>query len=197
VNIRARLQKGDNTFELPALKAGTLNYSCAMGMYSGRITVVDAPADAAAVVTPAAATPAPATASVVPSAPAATSSVGQAAAAAPKATLPAVQALLTYQEADGYGPADATILAGIPTKWTIDSRSSQTCAAFIVVPDLGIQRYLEPGTENNVIDLPALKAGKLDYTCSMGMYWGSISIVEPSASLTGTGADPSNLRQPT
>lgn len=190
VNIRARLQKGDNTFELPALKAGTLNYTCAMGMYSGRITVVDAPPDAADVAGPSAAAPVPATATAPAAAassePSAGTAIGQAA-ATPKPTLPAVQELRTYQDADGYGPADATILAGIPTKWIIDSRSSQTCAAFIVVPDLGIQKYLTSNADENVIDLPALKAGKLDYTCSMGMYWGSITIVEPSAGLTSNG----------
>jgi plastocyanin domain-containing protein len=127
------------------------------------------------------ATPAPnavaTSAAVAAAGPSASPTAGQpAAAATPKPTLPAVQELRTYQDIDGYGPADATILAGIPTRWIIDSRSSQTCAAFIVVPDLGIQNYLDPG-DGNVIDLPALKAGRLDYTCSMGMYWGSITIV--------------------
>jgi plastocyanin domain-containing protein len=191
VNIRARLSMGANTFELPALPAGTLDYTCAMGMYSARITVVDRPADAAAVVTSTAATPAPTAAATGAAGAVAGSSAsptgGQAAAGAtPRPTLPAVQELRTYQDIDGYGPADATILAGIPTRWIIDSRSSQTCAAFIVVPDLGIQNYLDPG-DGNVIDLPALEAGKLDYTCSMGMYWGSITIVDPSTGLTSNG----------
>jgi plastocyanin domain-containing protein len=162
LDLAGTLRKGLNTVELPALPAGTLSYTCSMGMYSGKITVIDRPADAAAVVTPVATTPAPN--------PAPTSVAGAAAA-------PAVQELRTYQDVDGYGPADATILAGAPTKWIIDSRSSQSCATFIVVPDLGLQRYLEPG-DGNVIDLPPLKAGKLDYTCSMGMYWGSITIVD-------------------
>ena len=178
VNIRARLQKGDNTFELPALKAGTLNYTCSMGMYSGRITVVDRPADAGAVATPDAAAPALTSA--------ASSVAGAAATATPGPTLPAVQELRTYQDVNGYGPADATIVAGVPTRWTVESRSSQTCAAFIVVPDLGIQKHLDPG-DGNLIDLPALKAGKLDYTCSMGMYWGSITIVDPAAGLASGG----------
>ena len=90
---------------------------------------------------------------------------------------PAVQELRTWQDVAGYGPADATIVAGVPTRWTIESKSSLSCAVAMVVPDLGIQRYLEPG-DGNVIDLPALEAGRLDYTCSMGMYWGSITIVD-------------------
>ena len=188
VNIRARLQKGDNTFELPALKAGTLNYSCAMGMYSGKITVVDAPADAAAVVTSAvtsaAATPAPATSAtsaVAGGVSSAGPAAGQAAAAAtPEPTVPAVQELRTYQDEGGYGPADALITAGIPTTWHVDSRSQDGCSAFIVVPSLGIEVALKPG--DNVIDLPALPAGKLDYTCAMGMYSGSIAVEPAGAS---------------
>jgi hypothetical protein len=41
------LEKGANTFELPPMEAGTLNYTCAMGMYGGKITIVDPPAPAA------------------------------------------------------------------------------------------------------------------------------------------------------
>jgi uncharacterized protein len=185
VNIRARLQKGDNTFELPALKAGTLNYTCAMGMYSARITVVDRPADAAAVVTPSAATPTPTTSATSVAAAGAAASAspvaGQAAAAAtPRPTLPAVQELRTYQDEGGYGPADAVITAGIPTKWHVDSRSQYGCSAYIVVPSLNIEVALQPG--DNVIDLPALPAGKLDYTCAMGMYYGAIAVEPAGAS---------------
>ena len=179
VNIRARLQKGPNTFELPALPAGTLNYSCAMGMYSAKITVVDPPADAAAVTSAASTTPtspAPTPASVSPTA--AAPSAGAAAQAAgtpaPNATAPAVQEVRTYQDESGYGPADAVITAGIPTKWHVDSRSQNGCSAYIVVPSLNLEVVLKAG--DNVIDLPALPAGKLEYTCAMGMYYGLITV---------------------
>jgi hypothetical protein len=39
-----RLHVGANIIDLPALGAGTIGYSCAMGMYGGLITVVDRPA---------------------------------------------------------------------------------------------------------------------------------------------------------
>jgi hypothetical protein len=41
-----RLHVGDNTIELPAMASGALDYSCAMGMYGGQITIVDRPAGA-------------------------------------------------------------------------------------------------------------------------------------------------------
>jgi plastocyanin domain-containing protein len=91
-----------------------------------------------------------------------------------------VQELRTYQDEGGYGPADAAITAGIPTKWHVDSRSQYGCSAYIVVPSLGIEVVLKPG--DNVIDLPALEAGKLEYTCAMGMYYGLIAVQPADAS---------------
>ncbi len=38
------------------------------------------------------------------------------------------------------------------------------------MPDLGIEKILEPG--DNVIDLPALEPGTLEYICGMGMFYG-------------------------
>jgi plastocyanin domain-containing protein len=71
------------------------------------------------------------------------------------------------------------IAAGIPTRWTIESASSRSCAAFLVVPDLGIEVTLQKG--DNVIELPAMNPGTLAYTCSMGMYGGTITVVDGEA----------------
>jgi sulfite exporter TauE/SafE/copper chaperone CopZ len=89
------------------------------------------------------------------------------------------QELRTYQEVDGYQPANVVIAAGIPTRWTIESASSRSCAAFLVVPELGIEARLQKG--DNVIELPAMNPGTLAYTCSMGMYGGTITIVDGEA----------------
>jgi sulfite exporter TauE/SafE/copper chaperone CopZ len=97
------------------------------------------------------------------------------------------QALVTYQDVDGYRPAKAAIYAGIPTRWTIESSTANSCAAFLVVPDLGLSVTLHKG--QNTIDLPALRAGTLSYSCAMGMYGGSISIVEPPTGAAGGTTD--------
>ena len=89
------------------------------------------------------------------------------------------QELRTFQEVDGYQPANVQIAAGIPTHWTVESASSRSCAAFLVVPDLGIEVRLQKG--DNVIELPAMNPGTLAYTCSMGMYGGTITIVDGEA----------------
>ena len=46
LGVQGVLAEGRNVVELPQLAAGTYNYSCSMGMYSGRIVVIDPPAAA-------------------------------------------------------------------------------------------------------------------------------------------------------
>lgn len=92
------------------------------------------------------------------------------------------QLLTTYQEAAGYSPANATIYAGIPTRWTIESKTTASCAAFIVFPSFGVQARLNLGP--NVFDLAAMPAGRIDYMCTMGMYAGTITIVDPPPGFT-------------
>ena len=95
----------------------------------------------------------------------------------------ATQALHTFQDVDGYRPGNVAIYAGSPTLWTIESTNPQSCAAFLRVPALDIAVVLHKGL--NQIDLPAMKAGTLSYTCSMGMYGGTITIMDkPSANVT-------------
>lgn len=44
LGVQGVLAAGRNVIELPKLAAGTYNYSCSMGMYSGRIVVIQPPA---------------------------------------------------------------------------------------------------------------------------------------------------------
>ena len=93
------------------------------------------------------------------------------------------QSLTTRQDSGGYSPGNVSIYAGIPTHWTIQSSTSSTCAAQLVVPALGIQARLRVGP--NTIELPALPAGTVRYSCAMGMYGGSIRVVNRPATPTG------------
>jgi plastocyanin domain-containing protein len=43
LSVHGVLQEGRNVIELPALSAGTYRYSCTMGMYTGRIIVIQPP----------------------------------------------------------------------------------------------------------------------------------------------------------
>jgi uncharacterized protein len=95
-----------------------------------------------------------------------------------------VQTLTTYQDVGGYRPGNVSIYAGVPTRWTIQSSSTASCAASLVVPGLGMTvRRLHKGA--NTIDLPPLNAGVINYSCAMGMYGGSITIVNRPATPPG------------
>jgi uncharacterized protein len=43
LGVAVNLTEGENTVPLPALAAGTVHFTCAMGMYSGNLLVVDPP----------------------------------------------------------------------------------------------------------------------------------------------------------
>jgi hypothetical protein len=92
------------------------------------------------------------------------------------------QSLITYQDSGGYRPGNVAIYAGIPTRWTIKSSTASTCAAQLVVPRLGIQARLHVGS--NTIELPALPAGTISYSCAMGMYGGTLTVVDPPTGAT-------------
>ena len=46
LGVQGVLAAGRNVIELPKLAPGTYSYSCSMGMYSGRIVVIEPPAAA-------------------------------------------------------------------------------------------------------------------------------------------------------
>jgi sulfite exporter TauE/SafE/copper chaperone CopZ len=94
-----------------------------------------------------------------------------------------VQVLRTRQNLEGYLPQDVAIEAGVPTRWIIESEDAQSCAVFLRVPALGIAVTLKKG--ENVIDLPAMEPGRIDYMCSMGMYGGTLTILPPASGGAG------------
>ena len=95
-----------------------------------------------------------------------------------------VQVLRTFQLANGYQPQDTAIYAGMPTRWIVESLAGGSCAVFLRVPSLGLAVTLHKG--DNVIDLPPLKPGRIAYSCSMGMYDGSLTVVRaPDALVVG------------
>ena len=87
-----------------------------------------------------------------------------------------VQVLRTTQVAGGYEPAVATVAAGTPVRWEVDSQAA-SCASALYAPELGVDGVvlLEPGV--NVLELGALEEGRYFFSCAMGMYVGAIDVV--------------------
>ncbi len=76
---------------------------------------------------------------------------------------------------NGFQPAQLMASAAKPIKLAITRDAQPNCGNRIVFPSLGIARDLPLG-ETVIIELPALDAGELRFTCGMGMYRGMIVV---------------------
>ncbi len=86
------------------------------------------------------------------------------------------QVIRMTQTARGYSPKNFTVEAGRPVKWIIDSQNANTCAASIVAPKINVKMQLKAG--ENIIKFTPREMGTISFTCSMGMYRGTIEVVE-------------------
>jgi sulfite exporter TauE/SafE/copper chaperone CopZ len=80
------------------------------------------------------------------------------------------------QHGSGYSPNSFTIKKGIPVVWKIKSTSQYTCAAYISMRAAGIAQPLKSG--ENVIEFTPNQVGTMRFTCSMGMYSGTFTVIE-------------------
>ena len=87
-----------------------------------------------------------------------------------------VQIVRMTQKTNGYSPNKFTIKKGIPVKWIITSESIYSCASSIVSQQLGIRTSLKLG--ENVFEFTPKEVGTIRFSCSMGMYTGSFSVVD-------------------
>ncbi len=76
---------------------------------------------------------------------------------------------------EGYVPENITIEAGKPVRWEVDGTKASGCANVLVSRKLGIQKALKPGI--NIIEFTPKEAGTIAFSCSMGMYRGSFTVV--------------------
>lgn len=111
---------------------------------------------------------------------AATAPGGGAAAVSENVTLEdGVQVMRTTQVVDGYEPQVATVVAGTPVRWEIDSVAA-SCASALLAPDLGAGPapvLLPPGV--TTLEFTPERPGRLYYSCAMGMYTGAVDVVAP------------------
>jgi uncharacterized protein len=78
-------------------------------------------------------------------------------------------------ETAAYEPDFFIVRAGVPVRWEIDQQTSSGCLAYVVSRQLGIQAPLKRGP--NVVEFTPAKPGKYVFSCSMGMYTGTITVV--------------------
>jgi plastocyanin domain-containing protein len=82
--------------------------------------------------------------------------------------------------AGGYDPAHVRVRRG-PVRLVFDRQETSGCSEEVVMPDLGIRRYL-PAHAETVIEFTPERAGRYEFTCGMSMLRGSVTVTEDEGS---------------
>lgn len=77
----------------------------------------------------------------------------------------------------GYSPRSLTVKAGEKVTLTLVNKDSYSCAQAFVIPRLGIERLVPPGSQTTIEFMAPKYSGRLVFSCSMGMYTGVINIL--------------------
>jgi len=85
------------------------------------------------------------------------------------------QIIRMTQTSRGYSPKKFIVIVGKPVKWIIDSQNPNSCSASIVAPKIKVNQQLSAG--ENIIEFTPTEIGTINFTCSMGMYSGSIEVI--------------------
>ena len=104
--------------------------------------------------------------------------LGFAEAAADSATVTAEQGIQTaaITVAPGsYSPANVQVESGVPTTLVFRSENATGCERALVIPALGFEKVL-PANGDTAVDVGVLEPGRIDYSCAMGMYSGTITV---------------------
>ncbi|MBI4272680.1 sulfite exporter TauE/SafE family protein [Candidatus Uhrbacteria bacterium] len=76
----------------------------------------------------------------------------------------------------GYVPDRFTLRAGVPTRWLIEAQSAGGCLGVLQAPTLGIGPTVLRKGENEISFIPQ-QLGTHTFSCSMGMFRGTITVV--------------------
>lgn len=85
------------------------------------------------------------------------------------------QTVVITAHTGAYSPADVRVRSGLPTTLVVRSDNAQGCVRSFIIPDRGVDEIL-PVNGDTRIDLGELSPGRLDYSCGMGMYTGTLTI---------------------
>lgn len=85
--------------------------------------------------------------------------------------------IVTMSETNrGYSPDNFTIIKNMPVRLVIKAEAPYSCASSLIIPSLKLQKQLKPG--ENIIEFTPAKTGSIPFSCSMGMYTGSFTVIE-------------------
>jgi len=87
---------------------------------------------------------------------------------------------LTVQDSTYY-PNPIRVKKGIPVRLVADISKMPGCSKSIIIPEFGIRKVLS--TSDNTIEFTPDKSGTFQFSCSMGMYVGTIVVEEADGSV--------------
>jgi plastocyanin domain-containing protein len=87
-----------------------------------------------------------------------------------------IQVVHMEQNAQGYTPNVFTVKKGVPVKWIVKSVYPYSCASSLMVQKLNIRTNLTE--KEQTFDFTPTEAGEIPFSCSMGMYSGTIVVIE-------------------
>jgi len=76
----------------------------------------------------------------------------------------------------GYSPKYVKVKAGVPVELTLQSQDTYSCALAFVLKEFGINTFLK-ATDKQTFSFIPKQTGKYTYTCSMGMYTGTLEVI--------------------
>ncbi|MCD8484309.1 sulfite exporter TauE/SafE family protein [Candidatus Woesebacteria bacterium] len=76
----------------------------------------------------------------------------------------------------GYSPRYVRVKSGEPVTLTLQSDDTYSCALAFVLSEFGINTFLE-STDSQTFTFTPTKPGKYTFTCSMGMYTGTLEVI--------------------
>ena len=76
----------------------------------------------------------------------------------------------------GYQPNKFVVKKGIPVKWVITVDNQGSCANYIIMQQMNVQKLLRSG--ENTIEFTPTDVGQLKFSCAMGMYNGEFEVKE-------------------
>ncbi len=78
-----------------------------------------------------------------------------------------------------YVPNSMTVQKDVSVRWIIDGSKATGCTSVIAIPALGISQPLSR-TGDTIIEFTPTQAGRLSFTCGMGMAYGEFQVVSAS-----------------
>lgn len=91
-------------------------------------------------------------------------------------TINGAQQVLINVKSNGYSPDYIKVKAEVPVQLTLQTKDTYSCASSFILKAFDIKVQLGPNDSKTVSFIPT-KKGKYQFTCSMGMYTGTLEVI--------------------